>query len=259
MESKKKEKFMQYKNIILLLLVSNVVVAMEPERKQLIWRVDKEIQFNTEKKNVPKMIQHKNALRSVCFDPTGTKIIAFPWHADSFVCIWDRDGKELERLDYDTYDQFSENNSEWSDRLLSSGNSPFCHSYEGDDAGLLEKEFGWYPTVCCNEEQTFVVPRFRVYDGHNVHAWDPVEQKRLFSLNHTGIIYSIDFNPQGIEIITASADGTVRLWNKKDGKELLCIKYPTRVMSASFNATGTEIVVATDDGKIQILVQQQAK
>ncbi len=256
---------MNCKNIIFLLLASNLIVAMEPEHKSFAityheksdkqWRMDKEIQFNTEKKDIPKLIRHKNGLRSVCFDPTGKKILAFPWHADCFVCIWDRDGKALESLDFDAFDQFSENNSEWSDRLLSSGNSPAFPIYEGDDRQLLEKEFGWLPMVCFNEEQVFVVPKFRVYGGHNAYAWNRSEQKRLFSLKHTDIIYSIDFNPKGIEIITASADKTVRLWDAKTGKELVCIGYDTRVTSASFNQDGTEIVVATDDGKIRVLVQ----
>jgi WD40 repeat protein len=235
----------------------NTVIRYHDSSSNQSWRVDKEIQFNTEKKSIPKLIKYKNSLRSVCFDPTGTKIIAFPWHADCFACMWDRDGKKLENLDFDAYDKLSEDNSEWSDKFLSSGNSYSFPFYEGNDIELLQKEFDcWYPTVCCNEEQTYVVPQFRVYGGHDVYAWNPVEQKRLFTLQHQGPVQSVDFNPQGIEIITASFDGTVRLWNKKDGKELLCIKYSTRVMSASFNATGTEIVVATDDGKIQILVKE---
>jgi WD40 repeat protein len=261
---------------VLVLFSNSVLFSMENESKNpvtqyrdsnnQIWRVDKETQFNNTRKDFSGLFKKRNILTSVCFDPTGTKIMAFPSIcADCFVCMFDRDGKELERLDknaFDAFDTLSEINNQWVRELFTSGNSPLMHAaliYDENASELLDKRFGHCTMQCFNEGQAFVVPQFRVYSGDNVHAWNHIEDKILFSLKHQGPVQSVDFNPQGIEIITASSDGTVRLWNKKDGKELLCIKYPTRVMSASFNSTGTEMVVATDDGKIQILVKEESQ
>jgi hypothetical protein len=274
---------MKYINIIFLLLTSNMIIAMEAECKSLAsfliiglcdqhkdiaqavmqrhfsekwWYVDKEIQFRNEKKKIPKMIRYKNYLKSVCFNDTGTKIIAFPKDGGDYVAyIWSRDGTELERVYGDDWSIFCENNNQWVDKLCSSGNSPWLHLYEEDTKELLEERFNLFAMICWNEEQAFVVPNFRVYGNTGVYAWDQIEDI-LFSLDHKGMVNSVEFNPQGIEIITTSADGTMRLWHKKTGKELLRVNYDKcRVTSASFNGVGTEIVVATDDGKIQIFAK----
>jgi WD40 repeat protein len=276
---------MKYINIIFLLLISNVIIAMEAERKSLAsffnianfmqhkdvpkaiaqqyvsdkqwWYVDKQIQFYGEKKTIPKMLRYKSCLKSVCFDDTDTKIIAFPKsEEDCYACIWNRDGKELECLDYDALYAFCENNDQWATKLCNSGNSPWGYDYEKDTKELLEKRFDQFAMICWNEEKAYVVPEFRVCNGCRLIAWDQKEDKILFGIYHQGIFSSVEFNPCGIEIITASTDKTMRLWNKKTGKELLRVNYDNRrVTSASFNGMGTEIVVATDDGNIQILAK----
>jgi WD40 repeat protein len=262
---------MKHMNVVLLLLVGNVIVAMETQHKssmvamrsdgsdKLRWRVDKEMQFCNGKNNVAKMLKYKNLLRSVWFDDAGTKIIAFPSNDNCTACVWSRDGKELERLDDDAFNKSCDGKDKWIDKFLSSGNYPWFHQYEEDVSKLLEKRFGLCTMMCKNEEQLFVVPKFRIYGGHEVHAWDKENDKILFTLKHYDTVQSVDFNSKGTEIITASSDKSVRLWDAKTGKELMCIGYDTRVTSASFNQDGTEIVVATDDGKIRVLVQQEAK
>lgn len=269
-----------------MMFISNNLISMEAERKSLAsffcidkftqhedisqnmvqqylsdkrwWYVDKEIQFCGEHNNShhPILSRYPNYLRGVCFDLTGTSIIAFPSKVGRDVaCIWNRDGKELKHLDNDALYAFCENNDQWASGLYNSGNSPWKHEYTRDMRELLNERFGLAAMICWNEGQAFVAPEFKAYGCLRVHAWDQKEDKILFTIHHQNLINSVSFNPQGIEIITASSDGTMRLWNKKDGKELLRITYDKRVMSASFNSSGTEMVVAADDGKIQIFAQ----
>jgi hypothetical protein len=273
---------MKYIHIIFWLLASNGINAMEAEHKSLAsifnvepftqhadiaknlahhclfgkqwWYVDKEIQFCSKKQIC---IPYPNYIKGVSFDSTDTKIIVFPMQTGDkcCACIWNRAEETLEDLDFDALTEFYEKNNEWSDEFSTSGKAPWFHMYEEDTATLLENKFGHCTMQCFHEGQAFVVPQFRVPSGYNVYAWDFVNDKALFSLHHQGSVQSVDFNKKGIEIITASSDGTVRLWNKKNGKELLRIKYDKRVTSASFNGLGTEMVVATDDGKIQVFAQ----
>lgn len=275
---------MKYINIIFLLLISNVIIAMEDERKSLAsffcidtftqhkdisqniaqhylsdkqwWYVDKEIQFHGKHSGSdhPLLSRYPNYLKCVCFNSAGTNIIAFPSDEYNCIYIWDRDGKKLESLKGDILYKFYEKNKQLVDELYNSGNSPWSHNHE-DDLKLLEEKFGIMTMLCVNEEQSFIVPQFRLYFGDSVHVWDQEKDKILLNFRHKGIINSVSFNPQGIEMITASADKTMRLWNKRTGQELLRVNYDTRVTSASFNSLGTEMVVATDDGKIQIFTQ----
>ncbi len=275
------------KNIIyFLLLVSNLIVAMEAERKSLAsffdidqftqhadapkamafqylcskqwWYVDKEIQFYGKNygSNHSLLSRYPNYLKCVCFDSTGTKIIAFPSLDDNYYAYtYDRDGNGSECLKYKAYHEFYEKNIEWTNNLYRSGNRPGVQCYEDDVTKWLEEKFGLATMLCWNEQQVFIAPQFGRGGCRIVHAWNEAEEKILFSLHHNGVVNSVDFNPQGIEIITASADKTMRWWNKKTGLELLRFTYDKRVTSASFNGIGTEMVVATDDGNIQIFAQ----
>lgn len=274
------------KNIIyFLLLVNNMAIAMEAERKSLAsffdidsltqhvdipkniaihylrakqwWYVDKDIQFYGKyyESKHSLLSRYPNYLKCVCFDSTGTKIIAFPSSDDDYYAYtYDRDGNGSECLKYKAYHEFYENNIEWTNNLYRSGNRPGVQCYEDDVTKWLEEKFGLGTMLCWNEQQVFIAPQFVRGGCRIVHAWNE-EDTILFSLNHSDTINSVDFNPRGIEIITASADGTMRLWNKKTGQQLLCILYDKRVTSASFNGIGSEMVVATDDGNIQIFAQ----
>ncbi len=278
---------MKSMKVIFLLFVSNLIFPMEAERKSLAsffcveqcvqhqdisqhisrhclsdqkwWYVDKEIQFYGFKHHNsyhPILGRYPNYLRCVCFDSAGTNIIAFPnegW--GDLACIWNRDGKELERLDQDALYTFCDSNDQWASELYNSGNSPWKHEYAKDMQKLLDEQFDLASMICWNDGQAFVASQFKAYGCCRVHAWNQKENKILFTIHHQNLINSVAFNPQGIEMITASSDKSMRLWNKKTGQQLLRINYDTRLTSASFNGLGTEMVVATDDGNIQIFAK----
>ena len=91
---------------------------------------------------------------------------------------------------------------------------------------------------------------------YQVCVWDKREKRETLQLVHENRVNQAHFNRKGIEIITASQDGTMRLWHSQTGQELLRMNHASNVTDAEFNEMGTEIVVAREDGKIQILVQE---
>ena len=281
---------MKYVNFIhLLLITSNFVIAMEAERKSLAsffgveqccthedgnknisnhcfsgkqwWYVDKEMQFCSQERDtdLPRFMgtRNKNSLSCVCFNDTDTKIIAFPWSDNNcFVCTWDRDGKCSESFDWKTFHRSFDENCEWLNKLRRSGNHPYCYcTMYSNEIEMLLNKFSPFTMLCTNKDKYFVAPFFRIHGSSIVHALESLEDEPLFSLEHCGIIKSVEFNWQGTEIITASSDCTVRLWDDTTGKELIRFVYDTPVNSAAFNSAGTEIVVGTNSGKIQILAR----
>jgi WD40 repeat protein len=61
------------------------------------------------------------------------------------------------------------------------------------------------------------------------------------------------FSPDGTQILTATADGTIRIWNAATDKQLLSIPGFGAVNDAAFSPDGKSIVTASNDGIARIL------
>ena len=107
----------------------------------------------------------------------------------------------------------------------------------------------------CSEE--FIIARWMIYPSCVAYVWNRKEGKEIPPLKHTATVNSIEYNENGIELITASDDCTMCLWHGVTGKQLFCMTYKEPVASAVFNAQGTELVVATNAGNIQVLAKYQ--
>ncbi|MBO6717568.1 MAG: WD40 repeat domain-containing protein [Rhizobiaceae bacterium] len=64
----------------------------------------------------------------------------------------------------------------------------------------------------------------------------------------------VDFSSDGLQLVTAHENGSVKLWNLESGTEGRALpKQPAAVNSARFSADGSRLVTAADDGSIRIL------
>jgi len=70
---------------------------------------------------------------------------------------------------------------------------------------------------------------------------------------HLGKINSMQLNPNGDVVLTASADKTICAWNLEDGTELFCANSPGSVNDAIFSPDGNLIVTGDESGLVQIL------
>ncbi|HRY47305.1 MAG TPA: protein kinase [Candidatus Paceibacterota bacterium] len=67
---------------------------------------------------------------------------------------------------------------------------------------------------------------------------------------------TVEYSPDGQQILTASGDGTARLWDARTGQELVALRmqHPPdeAVFSAHFNPQGDRIITACADGRARI-------
>ena len=81
-------------------------------------------------------------------------------------------------------------------------------------------------------------------DRNRVKIWDASNGSLLRTLKgHSGDLISLAFTPDSRRVITASADGTVRVWNADTGKELKRLKRSDQIPSAIPSADSRHIYV----------------
>ncbi|MBT4863649.1 MAG: hypothetical protein HON53_00825, partial [Planctomycetaceae bacterium] len=70
-----------------------------------------------------------------------------------------------------------------------------------------------------------------------------------FAVEHTAAVLSIQFSPDGKQLLTGSEDYTARVWDVKEGKQLVPLRgHNWFVWDAAFSPDGTQIVTAGQDG-----------
>jgi WD40 repeat protein len=72
-------------------------------------------------------------------------------------------------------------------------------------------------------------------------------------LGHTGSVYSANWDPEGLRILSSGEDGTARVWDAVSGEILLVLEGHTgAVTTAIWDDEGRYIATAGEDGKVRV-------
>ena len=70
---------------------------------------------------------------------------------------------------------------------------------------------------------------------------------------HASFVESVSASPDGLHILTASSDGTVRVWDAQTGSAIHIFEGPEKgVLSASYSPDGRRIAAASEDGAVRV-------
>lgn len=83
----------------------------------------------------------------------------------------------------------------------------------------------------------------------NIRLWDIATGSLQGTLSdHTGIVWSIAFSPDGGLLASASSDGTARIWDMATGAPVKVLEFPAEVVSVAFSPDGQTLAVGGLDG-----------
>ncbi|EKV02620.1 WD40 repeat-containing protein [Leptolyngbya sp. PCC 7375] len=103
-----------------------------------------------------------------------------------------------------------------------------------------------------NQNSLSTMPAYGPYNTLQ-YILDNIRSKNQIR-GHQGDVYNVIFSPDGTQLLSSSADGSVRLWNMQ-GIELATIETsPERVpmLNANFSHDGQLIVTASENGDVKI-------
>ena len=164
--------------------------------------------------------EHTAAVRDAEFSPDGSKIVTTG--ADRTVRIWNASNGAIIAVLSQSKDTFLRASLSFDGRKVLTLSAP-------------EVLLNGVPTISA-------VPGTRM----TAMVWDVVTGKPLAQLvGHTGLITTVQFSPNGQEILTAGVDDTLRLWNSATGEMLATIPADVGgVNEATYSPDGYQIVAA---------------
>jgi WD40 repeat protein len=91
------------------------------------------------------------------------------------------------------------------------------------------------------DESTGIVPIWNIAPGKD--QWQKVKELK----GNKGIVYTLDFSPDGKQLLTGSADKTLRLWDVENGTTEMTLYGVTQLVnSARFSPDGTQVADVGD-------------
>jgi WD40 repeat protein len=87
-----------------------------------------------------------------------------------------------------------------------------------------------------------------------VKVWDAATGQETLTLkDHTNVVISVAFGPDGQRLAAAGTDGTVRVWDTATGQETLTLKgHNGRVLSVAFSPDGRRLASAGGDKTVKV-------
>lgn len=90
----------------------------------------------------------------------------------------------------------------------------------------------------------------------SVSVWEVSTRRRVTHLKHSASLMSIDYDPTGKYIATASVDGFVRVFDALSGEEIAKLKHDGWIFKVTFSPDGR--YVSTSSGSPELLEGKQA-
>ncbi|MCB0209199.1 MAG: AAA-like domain-containing protein [Anaerolineae bacterium] len=104
-----------------------------------------------------------------------------------------------------------------------------------------------------NRDETSIMTKSgNALDSGSVKLWNVATGREQFSLNHSGVINTAEWNADESLILTTSWDGTARVWDAITGKERFSLLHESVVDTAQWNANESLILTTSWDGTARI-------
>jgi len=152
------------------------------------------------------------AVRAIVFSPDGSRLVAAG--DDGHVNVWDtQTGTNLLSINAHgrgvTWADLSPDGNRIVSASFLAGVASIWNASDGSELATINHGGIIGDVVFSTDGRSVATPV-----GSDVRVWDAVSGEMLVVLEgHTGAIYTVEFSPNGEELVTASADRTARIWN----------------------------------------------
>ena len=84
-------------------------------------------------------------------------------------------------------------------------------------------------------------------------VWDVTTGRRMHEFTeHSDVISSVAFSPDGERLLTASWDGTARVWNVERGEQINLFAHGPRIANARFSPDGRSVLTGDEPGTARL-------
>jgi len=240
---------------------SMAIASFSPDGKQFLiasgdtirlWKTDSVEQIGS-----AMVFKDHSTINSAVFTPDGKYILATYEHFEN-ACLWETATNKLidSTMLHDVYTAtFSRDGG-----LILTG--------DGDSTERI-----WYydtrlPTGIVMKSNDYIKDAIFSPDGkyvltsnwNNVTLWDVVTGKQLGpAIKFETSLHSVAFNPNALQFLTATEDGTIRIWDINKVSITDSTAHYTNVKEAIFSPNGQQLLTISPRGTIQILDVKSGK
>ncbi len=229
-------------------------VAFSPDSSQMLTATRDGITklWDLEGKQIAKLDKHTDEIASAVFSPDGTRILTAS--SDKTTKLWDIDGNLL--VDMKKFE------GKVNSVVFSTDGRRFLTACEDGTATLWTLETPLLIELNKHKGDVNKAVFSPVSDDkwiltasgdHTAKLWD-IKGNLLKTLNHSDVVTSAEFSPDGKKILTASWDRTVKLWDLERNTKAKprVFKHNNFVSSAIFSPDGRLILTALVDGTVNL-------
>jgi WD40 repeat protein len=196
---------------------------------------------------------HRGTVRSVAFDPAGTRVVS--GGDDGTVRVWDAGtGRVLHTLTGHRGPVMSVGFDPAGARIVSGGDDGTARVWDAGTGRVLHTLTGHRGTIW---SVGFDPAGTRLASGGadgTVRVWDAGTGRVLHTLTrHRRPVWSVGFDPAGTRVVSGGDDSTVRIWDAGTGRFLHTLTgHRGTVLSVGFDSAGTRLASGGYDGTVRV-------